>query len=201
MRQRYRHAVECAPLIVNCHTGTDYFTFEENAALFRLSLELEQEFGTLFCHELHRGRALYNAPVTLRFLRELPALRVNADFSHWQVVHESDDLRMHGEAVQAAIDRAWHIHARVGFSQGPQVPDPSAPEWAPQLEICVAWWQRILDLRRRQGASFLTIAPEFGPVPYMPIAPHSHRPVADAWEVNCWMRRYLSSVLVDPAMP
>jgi hypothetical protein len=199
MRQCYRHAVECAPLIVNCHTGTDHFTFEENLVLFRLALELEQEFGIPICHELHRGRALYNAPETLRILRELPQLRINADFSHWQVVHESDDLQAHCEAVQTAIDRAWHIHARVGFSQGPQVPDPRAPEWAPQLAICVAWWQRILDARRTQGTNFLTVTPEFGPEPYMPMVPHVRRPVANAWEINCWMRRYLSGVLVNPA--
>jgi hypothetical protein len=196
MRERYRYAVECTPLIVNCHTGTDYFTFEDNLVLFRLSLELEQEFGIPVCHELHRGRALYNAPETLRYLHELTTLRINADFSHWQVVHESDNLQAHCEAVQTAIDRAWHIHARVGFSQGPQVPDPRAPEWAPQLGICVAWWQRILDARRAQGAEFLTVAPEFGPEPYMPMLPYLRRPVADAWEINCWMRRYLSNVLV-----
>jgi hypothetical protein len=200
MRRRHGRAVECAPLIVNCHTGADSFTHEENLALFRLSLELEQDSGIPFCHELHRGRALYNAPETLRLLRELPSLRINADFSHWQVVHESDDLQAHGEAVQAVIDRAWHIHARVGFSQGPQVPDPSAPEWAPQLAICVDWWRRILAARRAQGAEFLTVAPEFGPEPYMPMLPRLRRPVADAWEINCWMRQYLCSALEPPAL-
>ena len=30
MRELHRRAVECAPLIVNCHTGRDFFTFEEN---------------------------------------------------------------------------------------------------------------------------------------------------------------------------
>ena len=197
MRQLHRRAVECAPLIVNCHTGRDCFTFEETLALFRLSLELEQESGIPFCHELHRGRALYNAPQTLHTLRELPALRINADFSHWQVVHESDDLQAHHEAVQAVIDRAWHIHARVGFSQGPQVPDPSAPEWAGQLGICVGWWRRIIAARWAQGARFLTVSPEFGPEPYMPMVPHLHRPVADAWEINCWMRRYLSKAFSE----
>jgi len=105
-------------------------------------------------------------------------------------------LQAHCEAVQATIDRAWLVHARVGFSQGPQVPDPRVREWAPQLGICVAWWQRILDARRAQGTNFLTVTPEFGPEPYMPMVPHLRRPVADAWEINCWMRRYLSNILV-----
>jgi hypothetical protein len=33
MRQLHRRAVECAPLIVNCHTGRDFFTFEERGCL------------------------------------------------------------------------------------------------------------------------------------------------------------------------
>jgi hypothetical protein len=140
---------------------------------------------------------LYNAPATLRFLRECPTLRINADFSHWQVVHESDDLHAHSEAVQAVVDHAGHIHARVGFSQGPQVPDPRAREWTPQLEICLAWWKRILSARRAQGAEFLTVAPEFGPEPYMPMVPHLRQPVADAWEINCWMRRFLSEAFSE----
>jgi len=43
------------------------------------------------------------------------------------------------------------------------------------------------------------VTPEFGPEPYMPMVPHVRRPVANAWEINCWMRRYLSGVLVNPA--
>jgi len=31
------------------------------------------------------------------------------------------------------------------------------------------------------------------------MVPHVRRPVANAWEINCWMRRYLSGVLVNPA--
>jgi len=48
--------------------------------LFRLSLELEQEFGIPICHELHRGRALLQRSETLRFLRDLPSLRIKCRF-------------------------------------------------------------------------------------------------------------------------
>lgn len=37
--------------------------------------------------------------------------------------------------------------------------------------------------------TFLTINPEFGPVPYQPTDPHSGEPLADIWEVCLWMTR------------
>jgi sugar phosphate isomerase/epimerase len=198
LEQRYLHAIRCHPLQIDCHTGSDAFSFDDNLRLFQLGLELEHTHGVALCHELHRGRALYNAPDTLRYLRALPSLRLNADFSHWQVVHESDDLARHATAVAAVITRAYHIHARVGFAEGPQIPDPRAPEWAAQLALNTAWWRRITEARRTGGTAFLTVTPEFGPVPYMPTIPHENRPVADAWEINCWMRTHLATALARP---
>lgn len=199
LESRYLRAIACQPLLVDCHTGKDAFNHDENLLLFIRACELERDHGVPICHELHRGRALYNAPDTLRFLRELPALRVNADFSHWQVVHECGCLTGHAAAVEAVIERAYHIHARVGFAEGPQVPDPRAPEWAEQVAINIGLWRRIVVARRAEGRSFLTISPEFGPVPYMPTIPYENRPVADPWEVNCWMRDTLRSELAVAA--
>lgn len=199
LEERYLRAIACKPLIVDCHTGSDAFTHEENLELFARACELERVHGVSLCHELHRGRALYNAPDTLRYLRALPALRINADLSHWQVVHESGDLTRHAAAVDAVIAQAHHIHARVGHGEGPQVPDPRAPEWAAQLAVNVGWWRRIVAARRAEGRTFLTISPEFGPEPYMPTIPFENRPVADPWEINCWMRDHLRRELADAA--
>ena len=201
LEHRYLRAVACAPLSIDCHTGSDAFTFDENLSLFTRALALEHHHGVPLCHELHRGRALYNAPDTLRYLHALPGLRLTADLSHWQVVHEDGRLSRHDAAVEAVIDPAHHIHARVGFGQGPQVPEPRAPEWAEQVAVNVAWWRRIVEARRAEGRAFLTLTPEFGPVPYMPTIPHENRPVADPWEVNCWMRDHLARELSSPAQP
>lgn len=199
LEERYLRAIACEPLIVDCHTGSDAFTHDENLFIFTRACELERAHGVPLCHELHRGRALYNAPDALRYLRELPALRPTADFSHWQVVHECGSLSRHAAAVEAVIERAWHIHARVGFAEGPQVPDPRAPEWAEQVAVNIAWWRRIVAARRGEGRPFLTLSPEFGPVPYMPTIPYENRPVADPWEVNCWMHDTLRRELADAA--
>lgn len=199
LEERYLRAIACKPLLVDCHTGSDAFTPDENLLLFTRACELERIHGVPLCHELHRGRALYNAPDTLRYLRALPALRINADFSHWQVVHECGELSRHADAVEAVIANAHHIHARVGFGEGPQVPDPRAPEWAAQVAVNVGWWRRIVAARRAEGRAFLTISPEFGPVPYMPTIPFENRPVADPWEINCWMRDHLRRELAAAA--
>ncbi len=197
LRRLYARALSCAAVRVNCHTGADWLGFADNVRLFQTALNLEKEHGVTICHETHRGRALYNAPDTLRYLAELPDLRLTADLSHWQVVHETDDLARQSTAVDAVVDRAWHIHARVGCSQAPQVADPRAPEFAAQLKTLFAIWRRILSARAEDGADFIAITPEFGPPPYQPVEPVSGRLLADPWEVNVWMRDYLSSRLTE----
>jgi hypothetical protein len=197
LRRLYDRALSCGAVRVNCHTGADWFPFADNIRLFATALGLEAGEEPGICHETHRGRALFSAPETQRFLAELPALRLTADFSHWQVVHETDDLARQAEAVDAAIGCAWHIHARVGCAQAPQVADARAPEFAPQLETLLGLWRRVLQARASDGADFVAITPEFGPPPYQPVAPSTARALADPWAVNLWMRDYLRSALPE----
>ena len=83
------------------------------------------------------------------------------------------------------------IPARVGFPEGPQVPDPRVPEWKDALDKHVSWWTRVIDQRKKEGWEIFTITPEFGPYPYMTILPFSKMPIADQWEVNLFMMEYL----------
>ena len=191
LRRLYARAVACGAVRVNCHTGADWFGFADNLRLFELALQLEGGHGPVICHETHRGRALYNAPDTRRFLEALPALRLTADFSHWQVVHETDDLARQAEDVDAAIGRAWHVHARVGGAQAPQAADPRAPQFAAPLETMLGFWRRIVRARAAEGMDFVAITPESGPPPYQPVEPGSGRRLADPWEINVWMRDLL----------
>lgn len=195
LRRLHARALDCGAVRVNCHTGADWLPFGGNVRLFEAALRLEAEHGVAICHETHRGRALYNAPDTLRYLRELPALKLTADFSHWQVVHETDDLARQAKAVEAAVGQAWPIHARVGCAQAPQVADARAPEFVPQLQTLLGFWRRILRAREAEGADFVAITPEFGPPPYQPVEPGSGRMLSHPWEVNLWMRHLLRRVL------
>jgi hypothetical protein len=197
LEEQAAFALACDPILVNCHAGRDRFTFEENLQVFRRIIALGRESGIPWVVETHRGRPTYSAVDTHRYLEALPALQLTADFSHWMVVQESD-LSDQPEAVGLAIERSRHIHARVGYEEGPQVPDPRAPEWQDHVARHVGLWQRIVDHQQRAGAEVLTITPEFGPPQYMHTLPYTNEPVGDVWEINVYMRDLLAKELQVP---
>ena len=192
--EQFRRAVDFKPLFVNSHTGKDHFSLQQNLVVFRAAERLEAETGVRIVHETHRGRALFSVPAASALLAALPGLRLAADFSHWVCVHESF-LEDQAEALQKAVDASWHIHARVGHPEGPQVTHPAAPEWKDAVEAHVGWWKRIADRHRGLGTAQLTICPEFGPVPYMATLPWTRQPLADLWEVNVYMKDLLREKL------
>lgn len=194
--ERFLKALDCGPLVVNSHSGRDIWSLDDNLRLFDKTLELEARHGVPICHETHRSRALFCAPAARAILAARPELKLTADFSHWLCVHESD-LSDQQESVAAAISSACHIHARVGHSQGPEVADPRVPEWRQWLDLSLGFWRRIAEARRAGGAAFLTITPEFGPPPYMPTHPATGEPLADPWELNCWMAGFLRRELIS----
>ncbi len=193
-----KSAVAYGPCRINMHTGRDYYPFQDNLRLFQRAAEVAQRAGVPIVHETHRGRALFSAPATAQFLTALPDLRIAADFSHWMVVHESD-LCDQPQALALAVSRADHVHARVGFAEGPQVPHPLAPEWGRTLDRHVGLWRQVLAARRAEGLDELIVTPEFGPAPYMPTLPFTAQPVADAWRVNVEFRDWLRGRLGNPA--
>ncbi|MES3025447.1 MAG: TIM barrel protein [Pseudomonadota bacterium] len=193
--QQVPMAAACAPLFINCHTGRDWFGFDANLRILRHAADLARHHGVALHHELHRGRALFNAPDTVRYLDAFPDMTITADFSHWFCVHESD-LSDQEAALARTVTAARHIHARIGFNEGPQVADPASPGAAPWLERHLGLWQRIVAARSATGASYLTITPEFGPAPYMPVTGADDTPAADAWLVNRWMRDTLRARLL-----
>ena len=191
---QYERALSLQPLYLNSHTGRDHFTVEENLAIFDHASGLATKHGLEVYHETHRSRALFSIPAAMTFLAARPQLKLVADFSHWCCVHESL-LADQAERVECAIKHAFAIYARVGHPEGPQVPDPRDPLWQSQLEAHLAWWKQIIALRRAEGCELLPICPEFGPAPYMTLLPHSHQPIADLWEINCFMRDWLKEQL------
>lgn len=183
-----RNAATLHPLKINSFTGRDYFSFQQNSQLIARTAEVGQELGIPVVHEIHRGRFTYSAPALLPYLTAFPELRLNADFSHWCCVSESYlQVPELAYLVQQAIDRADHLHARVGHPEGPQVSEPRAPEWAEALQVHLAWWDQIVALHQQRQTALFTITPEFGPVPYLSALPYTRQPVASQWEINAWM--------------
>lgn len=187
---QFTRGIELRPLLVNSHTGADYFSAAENIAILEAAADLERAHGIPLVHEIHRGRATFSTTSTMKLLEAVPSMKLTADFSHWCCVHESF-LENQASAVSRAIERSHHLHARVGHPEGPQVSDPRAPESQDALEIHLRWWQAIVDFHRKRGSEFLTVCPEFGPPGYMPTLPFTRQPVASQWEINLFMKDLL----------
>lgn len=185
------------PLYINTHSGRDYFDRDQNVRFIEYTSALARETGIPICHETHRSRMLYAAPVAKTFLEQFPDLRLTLDISHWCCVHESL-LADQPAAVQLALDRTDHIHARIGHQQGPQVNDPRAPEWAAAVAAHFGWWDQVVARKAAKGET-ITFLTEFGPPNYMPTQPFTGKPLAELWEVNVYMmellrKRYRPSV-------
>lgn len=184
------------PLYINCHSGKDFFSFEENAAIVDHTTRLSKKTGIKICHETHRSRMLFAAPVAKKFLQTIPDLKITLDVSHWCNVSESL-LADQPETMKLAISRTEHIHARIGHAQGPQVNDPRAPEWEAAVKAHLGWWDKVVERKKTNGEQ-LTILTEFGPPDYMPTIAYTRQPLADQWAINVHMmhllrKRYLTA--------
>jgi sugar phosphate isomerase/epimerase len=173
------------PLLINAHSGRDAFTRLEAETFYKDALKIEQHYAIPIAHETHRGRVFYNPWITQDILVQFPELKLCCDFSHWVTVCErliDDEV----DILQLCADRCLHIHARVGYEQGPQVPDPRAPEYQNQLEAHERWWNMIWDAQQKAGRSYSTMTPEFGPEPYMPMLPYTNKPVSSLEDICYW---------------
>lgn len=178
------------PSFINAHTGKDYFSFDDNCRVIEAALNISNKTGVRILHETHRGRFSFHAPSLIPYLKKFPEMELVADFSHFCTVSESM-LEDQEEMIQQIIPHISHIHARIGFEQGPQVNDPFAPEWQNHFEQYEKWWQSIIDYKKEKGATLMSITPEFGPAPYMPSMPYTKEPLANQWEINYEMMHQL----------
>ncbi len=177
------------PLYINCHSGKDYFSFEENLTFIHYTIQLAKLTGIKIYHETHRSRILYSAPASKNYFEKMPELRITFDVSHWCNVSESL-LQDQQSTIDLALQRTDHIHARIGHAEGPQVNDPRAPEWEDALNAHLAWWDKIVAIKKQQG-EVITFLTEFGPVDYMPALPYTRQPLSNQWEINVYMMKLL----------
>ncbi len=134
---------------ITAHSGLDSFTRQQSLDFFGQILEFQQKNlpkEVQINHETHRGRILYSAWVMRDLLPELtkikssssggdskhgqeePALTVFADYSHHVAVAEADPTNCLSGALHSTVQSfsplIRHVHARYGYDQGPQIPDP-----------------------------------------------------------------------------
>jgi hypothetical protein len=177
------------PLYINCHSGRDFFSYQENKQFIDHTTDLSKNTGVLICHETHRSRILYSAPAAKEYLQKNSELKITFDVSHWCNVSESL-LHDQEETINLALERTEHIHARIGHPEGPQVNDPRAPEWEAAVKAHFAWWDKVVERKKKQGGR-ITFLTEFGPPDYMPTMPYTRKPLADQWAINVHMMQLL----------
>ena len=151
----------------------------------------------LVTFETHRQR-LFGSPFQTREILKMvqeqtesyfSLLKLNADLSHWYCACERvfDPKQTRDETwwpalLEKVAERCYYIHARLGWSQGPQMADPSAPECEPertlQVETCKVLVKEIMGRNDDHDDDSCFMSPEFGPPPYLPVMPHSQKPVA-----------------------
>jgi sugar phosphate isomerase/epimerase len=186
-------AATYAPQKIVAHAGRDIMSFTEQVRFLDHALKVEEEFGIPVAHETHRRRPFFSPMNALALLGALPGLKINLDLSHWCCVTESM-LEDHGEAIASVIAHAIHCHARVGYENGPQVPDPRGREWEAHQGRFEEWWKWFVDQQRERGAPVATMTPEYGPPSYMHTHPSTGKPVADLWEVCLWTAKRLRAI-------
>lgn len=186
-RTQYDNIRPYRPMMLCVHSGRDRMSFEDGCRYLETALAVAADGNVPVAHELHRGRMFCNPWQTVAYVERFERLRFCADFSHFVTVCESllDDHV--GDLLEPIIDRSIHIHGRVGHEEGPQVPDPRAPEWQRHVAAHEAWWDRIKAAREADGTKVLPFDPEFGSDPYLPRLPYTQTPMVDLWDVRLWM--------------
>jgi len=186
IRQAVAVCADMNPDRVNCITGLDAWDADTATRFLEQAHELGERAGVPLCIETHRSRIFFNPWTTAALLKRLPQLRLTADISHWCVVAERQmDTEM--DVIRAMAPQVHHVHARVGYDQGPQVPHPAAPEYQYCLEAHQQCWEVFWEAARQRGESGVTMTPEFGTDGYLHRLPFTEAPVADLWQINHWM--------------
>ena len=173
-------------LFVSTMCGYDAWSWQQNVDFFGQALELERTSGITISFETHRGRSLFNPWITRDLLAQFPKMKLTCDFSHWCVVCERL-IDSEWAILEQCAQRVMHIHCRVGYAQHAQVTDPRAPEYAAALAAHERWWNLLWQVQAQRHMPQVTMNPEFLWDGYMQTLPFTKMPVADVWDITCWM--------------
>lgn len=199
---------EAGAFMINSHSGCDSWSIAEAKEYLAGALKIEKELGIPICHETHRRRIFwqpYNFRDILKDDESLKDVKCTLDISHWVVCLErifatEESGKENGEGMdywwpeilEMLKQRTGLIHGRVGYGEGPQVPDPEAAEYAAEVKAHWMYWDNVIKgmLANKVDINF---EGEFGPWPYQHSVPHNEtKPNHDIWKSNnfiCQMMR------------
>ena len=188
-------SMECNPLLINSHSGRDYFSLDDQLKVIDTVEEFSVKHSIVVAHETHRGRIGYSPYNAMELFKQRPDMKITADFSHWTCVTESF-LEHSPEIMEEATKRTKHIHARVGYTQGPQIPDPRLAVWQQSVDCFLTIWEQIIKYQKAKKADFFTMTTECGPPPYMWTKTDDNTPIESQWEINLFMKELLKNKFI-----
>ena len=197
-------------IALNSHSGVDGWSIEQAREFLRGALAIEKEVGIEIFHETHRRRLFWNPFQTRDILAgqaDLADVKLNSDISHWVVCLERTFGHPYSfvensnqadpwfdEVMELLAKHCCMIHARVGYAEGPQVPDPAAPEYANELAAHLFYWEKIAKAQIAKGRVSI-IEPEHGPWPYQQSIPNTNMaPTHDIWESNDFIKEQIRNI-------
>ncbi len=181
-----RRGLDIGARFANIMGGCDAWEIDDSVRFFATAQEIADRIGVTCSFETHRGRSFFTPWNTVKILDRVPELKVTCDFSHWAVVCERL-MDCEWDSILRVAQQAHHVHSRVGYDQGPQVPHPGAPEYAQALASHQRCWEAVWTSQLERGYTDVTMTPEFGPDGYLHTLPFTGEPVADLWTLNCWI--------------
>jgi hypothetical protein len=131
---------------------------------------------------------------TVDVIKKFPSIKLAADISHWMCVL-SNTMDAHMDLINAVAPHVYHIHGRVGYDNGPQVPDPRAPEWLQWVEAHERCWDIFWKRRAADGAEAIYFEPEYGM--FHPSNRLQGRFCTDAKKIDCRACAVLSDLTMD----
>jgi hypothetical protein len=158
---------ECATL----HVGTGFEDDAEMDALVRSVLEASEQVDFPLYIETHRATITQDVWRTIQLAKRIPAVRFNADFSHYYTGQELayGDLQAKFNAMQPILDRTRFMHGRIGNPSSIQVDIGDGTSPVPQVfgiqdfvDHYRQMWTRAMAgfLKSAKPGDYLIFAPE-----------------------------------------
>jgi hypothetical protein len=179
------------PLFISAQVGREFFNIDQINQCLECCRQISKDSGIPVYQETHRNKWSYAVHILPPVLEINPDVSLTLDVSHWFCVSESY-LEDQQEALDLAISRARHVHARIGHTQASQVADPAWSEYQDALEAHLKVWDQWISNKKKEGIEVCSITPEFGPPPYLTILNKNINVQQQQWKLNLWMKNLLN---------
>lgn len=182
------------PLFISAQIGREYYNIDQICRCLEVCQLVEKDTGVSIYQETHRNKWSYGIHRIPSILDIFPDLRFTLDISHWYCVSESF-LEDQQNLLDRILSHTFHIHSRVGHTQGSQIHDVTAPSSLSIVQIHLDVWNRYIAYKKEKGFSNLTFTTEFGPPPYLISSGDKDRDYKEQWRQNLWIKKFLENNL------